>query len=112
MSPFGNGLQQSLQTGGIQEMDREGAMVPNQTPPPRSRRHVGTGPLGPVHGSGGGEGGGDHEHGASLGFPTLSPTGETARRRSPPVKAQLWQEMSPVMGGWRGRPQWPLGGTV
>ena len=42
MSPFGNGLLQSLRTGGIQEMDREGgAMVPNQTPPPRSRRHVG-----------------------------------------------------------------------
>ncbi len=55
MSPFGNGLLQSLRTGGIQEMDREGGQWSlTRPPPPRSRRHVGTGPLGPVHGSGGG----------------------------------------------------------
>jgi hypothetical protein len=68
--------------------------------------------LGPLHGRGGGDGGGDHEDSASLGFSTSSPTGETVRRRSPPVKAQLFSEMSPVMGGWRGRARWPLGGTV
>jgi hypothetical protein len=104
MSPFGNGFA-SVTANRRDPGDGQGrgAMVPNQTPLPRSRRHVGTGPLGPVHGSGGSDGGGDHEDGASLGFPTSSPTGETVRRRSPPVKAQLWPEMSPVMGGWRGR---------
>jgi hypothetical protein len=33
MSPFGNGLLQSLRTGGIQEMDREGGNGPKPEPP-------------------------------------------------------------------------------
>jgi hypothetical protein len=100
-----------FEPAGSRRWTGKGAMVPNQTPPPHSRRHVGTGQLGPVHCSGGGDGGGVYEDGASLGFPTSSPTGETVRRLSPPVKAQLWPEMSPVMGCWRGSPRWPLGGT-
>ncbi len=110
MSPFGNGLLQSLRTGGIQEMDREGGQWSLTRPPHPAA--AATSVLGrlpvvlcSVHGRGGGDGGGDHKDGASLGFPTSSPTGETVRRRSPPVKAQLWPEMSPVMGGCRGRPR-------
>jgi hypothetical protein len=75
------------------------------------------GPLGPVQGRGGGSDGGGSDDDASdacpLGSPSSSPTRETVRRRAPLVKAQLWPEMSPVMGGWMGRhPRWPLGGTV
>ncbi len=54
----------------------------------------------------GGDGGGNTRMALAIGLvgsPTSSPTGETVRRRSPPVKAQqpqLWPESSPVMGCW------------
>ncbi len=71
------------------------------------------GPLGLVPGRGGGsDGGGSDDDSCPLGSPSSSRTRETVRRRAPPVKAQLWPELSPVMGGWKDRPLWPLGGTV
>ncbi len=70
-------------------------------------------PLGPVPGPGGGsDGGGSGDDLLPLGSPYSSPTRETVRQRAPLVKAQLWPELSPVMGCWRGSPRWPLRGTV
>ncbi len=101
MSPFGNGLLQSLRTGGIQEMDREAGQWSLTRPPhPAAAATSVLGRLVLCTAVGAAT-----EVATTRMALPLDSLPRAAAWRSPPVKAQLWPEMSPVMGGWRGRPR-------